>query len=182
MNNLEYKILDGSENYGSSGSFGIKIMVGGSHLPTNLHTTAINGVVYDALNRIEHEVRAAAIAEDPKSAQEAAKEKSDLLSLFPCHIYAEPIKNGYWGNAYHSRHLPWYIVTTTIGRFTIGWRKRVIEIEWKGTVGTKTSAELFAGEDVTKETHLIHAWGYGKAREYINAIFTGVPVKAPVTA
>jgi hypothetical protein len=85
----------------------------------------------------------------------------------------EEIPNGYC-NRYCCAHLPWYIVTTRLGRIKIGWRKSVINIDWAETQGTKTSEELFQSENVTKDTRGIHAWGYEKARAYVGAIITGV--------
>ncbi|MCX6745383.1 MAG: hypothetical protein NTX82_07765 [Candidatus Parcubacteria bacterium] len=73
---------------------------------------------------------------------------------------------------------PWYFVDTSIGRFLIGWRKRVISISWEGlhhynkfdkVLGTKL-LKLFTAEDVTKDEIGIHAWGKEKAIEYLSKI------------
>ncbi|MBI2121911.1 MAG: hypothetical protein HYT98_02205 [Candidatus Sungbacteria bacterium] len=63
---------------------------------------------------------------------------------------------------------PWFVVRTEHGTFTIGWRKRVINIDWKAT--GKNFLPLFDDQDVTKDNHLIHAWGYEKATEYFTRI------------
>ena len=84
-------------------------------------------------------------------------------------IYVEEIPNGYCSR-YYCKHLPWFVVTTRIGRFKIGWRKRVISIDWSQCPNTKTAEELFPQENVTKDERLIHAWSYEKAKEYIAAI------------
>jgi hypothetical protein len=59
---------------------------------------------------------------------------------------------------------------TKVGPITIGWRKRVISISWKNTDVKQTANQLFPNKDTTKEGHLIHAWGYDKAKEYINRL------------
>lgn len=172
MNLKNYRSLYFSESMGSAGSFGIDIRIAGL-LPDDLTIDPISNAAYDAARKIEAEVRAAVIADDPKAKAEAAQERATLLALFPAPIFVETIPNGY-NLDWHSRHLPWFVVTTTVGRFTIGWRKRVISIDWTQTVGTADSKTLFAAEDVTKEAKLIHAWSLDKAREYIAAIISSV--------
>lgn len=65
---------------------------------------------------------------------------------------------------------PWFNVSTEHGTFTIGWRKRVINIDWEAT--GKNLLPLFGDQDVTKDSHSIHAWGYDKAAEYLTRIKT----------
>lgn len=76
------------------------------------------------------------------------------------------IKNGYRGDK-----ADWLLVHTPYGLMTIGWRKRVIEIEWEGT-----HMGYIVKDDVTKDEYSCHAWGYAKAVEYMIALknrFTG---------
>jgi len=83
-----------------------------------------------------------------------------------------PIKNGYWGDPNFAVS-PWFIVESQeMGKFTIGWRKRVINIDWSESEQLKSvdTLKLFEKENVTKETTLIHAWGYEKAVEYLTAL------------
>lgn len=73
---------------------------------------------------------------------------------------------------------PWYRVQVDdLTPFTIGWRKRVISIDWSET--TVDLLHLFEGEDVTKERHLIHAWSYDKASEYLAKILPALGAKRP---
>jgi hypothetical protein len=65
---------------------------------------------------------------------------------------------------------PWFMVETPQGRLKIGWRKRVINIDWSGT-GLNPSPETFASEDVTKGMSYIHAWGTDKAVEYLRKLW-----------
>lgn len=62
---------------------------------------------------------------------------------------------------------PWLLVGTPFGPLKVGWRKRVISIDWTATA-IKTKAEkLFHLEDTTKWDHGIHAWGYGDMQQYL---------------
>jgi hypothetical protein len=59
---------------------------------------------------------------------------------------------------------PWYLVTTSKGRIKVGWRKRVIQIDWSDAPIDKDGEKLFIAEDVTKGTSFIHAWDYDRAQ------------------
>jgi hypothetical protein len=66
---------------------------------------------------------------------------------------------------------PWYLVKTAVGTFKIGWRKRVINIDWSKT-NLQHVMSLFTKEDVTKNNWCIHAWGTEKAIEYLATMKT----------
>ena len=168
MNGLEYKELHSQEGWGSYGGFGIKILVAASCLP-DLTEHEIWSAARKAADIVSAEVQASVVAHNEK-AQEATKaERQQILSLFPGAIYVEEIPNGYC-SSWCCRHLPWFIVTTTVGRVKIGWRKRVINIDWTDTVETKKANELFSAENVTKGDKYIHAWSLEDARRYISTI------------
>lgn len=78
-----------------------------------------------------------------------------------------PIPNEYHRCEYDA---PWFMVDTEIGTIKIGWRKRVINIEWSRVLSYDKFHTLFAGENVTLWGEGIHAWGYAKATEYLKAI------------
>lgn len=65
---------------------------------------------------------------------------------------------------------PWFIVSTPDGDIKIGWRKRVVLIEWLSNY--KRFDEKFIKEDVTKglkdNERYIHAWSSEKCIEYLN--------------
>lgn len=66
----------------------------------------------------------------------------------------------------------WFVVTTPEGSFTIGWRKRVIQIvlhDWPINLG-----ELFSSEQVTVDQQLVHAWSSDNAVEYLKAILAAM--------
>lgn len=77
------------------------------------------------------------------------------------HVALEEIPNQYWRD---KSTPPWFMATTEQGFFVIGWRKRVISIEWHDI---NVPAELFSDQDVTKGFNHIHAWGVAKAIEYL---------------
>jgi len=60
----------------------------------------------------------------------------------------------------------------------MGWRKRVISIEWQENYKPFDMDELFATEEVTKwerdGKHGIHAWGKDKAYEYLKKVLKAV--------
>lgn len=73
---------------------------------------------------------------------------------------------------------PWFNVKTEFGNIKIGWRKRVINIDWGSPTVTvrskllhKNISSLFKDEDVTKGNDYIHAWGWEKAQEYLTKIY-----------
>ena len=71
------------------------------------------------------------------------------------------------------RCAPWFVVNTEFGRIIIGWRKRVINIDWSkiDSEAVLNIINLFNEEDVTKGKTSIHAWGWEKAQEYLKIVF-----------
>jgi hypothetical protein len=58
---------------------------------------------------------------------------------------------------------PWYAATTEYGIIILGWRKRVIEIDW-------THCEVrgpVTDDNVTKYDHLVHAYSEEDAIKYL---------------
>ncbi len=133
-------------------------------------TSTDNNNIRECAEKLSDLLSEETIKVDPRSKEEATKERQEILELFKDHaIFVEEIPNGY-SNGWYSKHLPWFVVTTKLGRITIGWRKRVINIDWEGSIINKTANELFPGEDVTKGNKCIHAWSYEKAKEYIDVL------------
>jgi len=78
------------------------------------------------------------------------------------------IPNEYWpGNIKNEAWVPpWYMAQVGDGPvLKVGWRKRVMVIDW--SAAGKKLQHLFESENVTKEEHLIHAYTYEKAAEYL---------------
>jgi hypothetical protein len=78
------------------------------------------------------------------------------------------LENKYWPEAYieERRKSPWWLAITEFGPIEIGWRKRVISINWEDT----PARVILSEDDVTKEETLVHAWSYVKALEYLTAL------------
>lgn len=98
------------------------------------------------------------------------KDKNSLLACFSrAYIHVKEIPNEYEGAM---AIMPWFVVTTAKGPIKIGWRKRVIEIDWNETGVEEWAEKLFPDEDVTKNGRSIHAWGYEKAKEYLDRLLS----------
>ncbi|MBQ2835311.1 MAG: hypothetical protein IJE68_00520 [Clostridia bacterium] len=80
----------------------------------------------------------------------------------------ELLPNGYCSQPCCA-HKPWFLCHTPDGDIEIGWRKRVISIEWKDNF-KPFDMSIFESEDVTKWKRGIHAWGSDKAYEYIKKV------------
>lgn len=119
---------------------------------------------------------------DPMVVQSAQDTKARIEAAFNAAgaglIYMEAIPNGYHApDTLWAVGVPWYRVTTSVGHFVVGWRKRVIHLEWKDTVlrarktvGVPSGEEVFPGEDVTRWETGIHAWSYAKLVEYVRTL------------
>lgn len=125
--------------------------------------------VYEAVRILEHGLQKETDRLLPSTIEEVRETKENLVGLFSQPIFVKDIPNGY-GNDWYYANRPWYEVTTSVGIFVIGWRKRVISIDWKMTKVIETASELFPDEDTTRVGQLIHAWGYEKAKEYIDRL------------
>lgn len=82
----------------------------------------------------------------------------------------EKIRNAYWPSHEDYDRVrdqnPWWIVTTELGDIRLGWRKRVIEVDWVNT----NRRGIVTEDDVTKGTSLVHAYSLSKLVQYLKAI------------
>lgn len=76
-----------------------------------------------------------------------------------------PTANRYGSEDYHG---PWFEVKTEFGTIVIGWRKRVIAIDWSAT--GRDLLHLFDDITGTKGERDIHAWTYAEAIDYLGRI------------
>jgi hypothetical protein len=133
------------------------------------------GHLLDEFIKKSDELQMNAKLADPTSAESkgkaawltAAKAEFKRAGLDP--IYIMEIPNQYCPGSCCYPY-PWLNVTTSIGPFIVGWRKRVIHLEWPSTLNPKTSDDLFPKEDVTKDRYMIHCWSYEKLGDYLKKI------------
>jgi len=92
-----------------------------------------------------------------------AKAKAEIEAIFTLAdikvIRVWELPNGYTRES----KTPWFLVRTPYGLIQIGWRKRVLAIDWidTGVLGRVTS------DDVTQDSTSVHAWTVEKAVEYM---------------
>ena len=159
---MKYEQLYKSESWGDKFSYGIEINIAN---PTK-DSQSVKDAVYKAAELISEAIRRDFYAVDRESQNDAILQKVKLLACFGNEpIYVKPIPNGYCSRAC-CEHLPWFLVTTKIGVIKIGWRKRVINIDWSETEVRK----IISDDDVTKDETMIHAWAYEKAAEYLGVL------------
>jgi hypothetical protein len=86
------------------------------------------------------------------------------LAGIPTTTYWE-LTNKYWNR--NDETGPWWLFKTPVGLIRIGWRKKVIEIDWSDTPLRK----IITDDDVTKDTTSVHAWSHLKAVEYLQTLW-----------
>lgn len=74
------------------------------------------------------------------------------------------IPNGYNSDEFYD---PWFEVKTPFGVFTVGWRRRVISLEWENI---SIDMSIFSEEDVTKWESGIHVYGTENLTRYLKMI------------
>lgn len=91
----------------------------------------------------------------------------------------KPLPDGYGYDPDDSRYFEtvprcvWWFVKTKAGWIEIGWRKRVISIDWSDT----PVRAIVTQDDVTKEDTYVHAWTQEDAVKYLRnlASFAEIP-------
>lgn len=73
------------------------------------------------------------------------------------------IRNQYWIDA---PSYPWWLVLTQFGVIMIGWRKRVISIDWE----LAEVRHIVTEDDVTKSQTYVHAWSLMDAAKYLSEL------------
>ena len=169
MNRLNYVQLYKSESFGSNGGFGIEIKVATTKDMPDLEDNEIFITTDRAVEAIKSSIQEKIKLADPNTLRQSKENERLIEDVFDNPIFVEEIPNEYC-NRWYCKHLPWFIVTTKIGRIKIGWRKRVINIDWSDSINQIKAEKLFPNEDVTKFERTIHAWSEVKAKEYINRI------------
>lgn len=154
-----YKKAASREGFNTYGKIGVRIEVAVGRELTDEESTSI----FEHCEQISSLLNITNLMNSQKLIDEIADNKAKIINLFDSPIYVREIPNGYTDSIE-----PWYLVTTSKGHIKIGWRKRVISIDWKDSDIKQSGYELFPEEDVTRWESGIHAWGYEKAKEYID--------------
>lgn len=158
--NYEYNLASRYEGFGRYGSVGFKVEVAIKRQLSEEESNEIDAFVRQMTSKIHNNNYK--VTEEYKT--ELDEERKGLIECFPSPIYVKEATNEYGGLT------PWFIVTTPKGNIKIGWRKRVILIDWDGSDIKEKAEELFTQEDTTKYDRTIHAWGYEKAKDYISIL------------
>jgi hypothetical protein len=168
----EYKRVYRSEQVGEDGHIGLDLRLAYPRPLTKNDDRAIEEAVRNLLTALHVEMRRV----DPKyqGYKKEWLERADAIfrDANIGAIFVKEIPNGYCGDTC-CPHLPWLLVTTKMGVIKVGWRKRVIHLEWTESIIDATAGSLFgATEQVTMaaEGKMIHAWSYEKATEYMKKL------------
>lgn len=98
-------------------------------------------------------------------------------------VAVHELANKYWPDNGHyaqiRRDMPWWLVLTKAGPVVIGWRKRVISIDWRDT---SVRAKMTGDDQTTSELEYCHAWGYAKAVEYLQTLRSAIDIAAGANA
>jgi hypothetical protein len=85
-------------------------------------------------------------------------------------VSVHEVANKYWPDDPHyaqiRRDSPWWLVLTEAGPVVIGWRKRVISIDWTDT----KVRTIVTTDEVTKGEDHVHAYSYANAVKYLNRL------------
>lgn len=71
----------------------------------------------------------------------------------------------------------WFNVETKWGVIKIGWRKRVINIDWSH-IEKVNGNEIFKDQETTTGEYMVHAWGYEKCIEYLEKLKESFIIKS----
>lgn len=173
----DWRTVRSEQGAGEKYSFGIRLQVAGV-ISKDEYTNEERTAMMVAVDKVKEELLAAAVAADPKEQQSAREERQSLLECFhpSVRLFDEPVPNGYT-NDWYNRHRFWYIVTTYVGRIRIGWRKRVIHIDWSDSaikhVDGRTLFTDFLNNTV--DSTFIHAWSYEEATKIISRLMGQTP-------
>jgi hypothetical protein len=165
----EYKMLAGSETYGKHPE-GVRIMVALSRE----FTTEDQVNAMRCIHTLNKQLRRETVRLDPQTEKDVAFQRGKFEAAFMeagfSVVYMEPAPNEYFGDDAEALSSPWYVVTTPRGHIKVGWRKRVIVLDWERSEIQASAHQLFPQEDVTKGDRMIHCWTYEKLAQYLTAL------------
>lgn len=162
---LKYKEVYGSEHATKFGAVGVKILIS-----TSVEVDKrIDSECCRSAEAISDAILEKCVASDPEEQESVRINKEKILECFPSKIFVEEIPNQYC-NRWCCKHRPWFIITTEVGRFRVGWRKRVMSLDWSGTNIGITAEGMFPNENTTRYDKTIHAWSYADLARYVSEL------------
>lgn len=161
------QIVHSSESWGTPGQIHIMVLAMVPGGVTEDIRTAMMRHVYPMV----HEVETMVVNKDPERIEAGERFLSRIPEIFSkagfYPIFIEKIPNEY---DKAMGYMPWVMVTTQIGHFKVGWRKRVLVLNWTKTLVHDFAERIFPKENVTKDDCEIHCWGYEKLQEYLTTV------------
>ncbi len=152
-----YEIGHSEESHGEH-SFGLIILVKMSNRKIS-HDDDWD-TFYDAAKILKNGLETTSAKLDPKGPEMRESYRKQIEDIYKAAgvtaIFMEPLPNGYCSSPCYLNR-PWFKVASSIGHVTIGWRKRVISIDWKDTMVKQGGEDLFPDENVTRWETGIHA-------------------------
>lgn len=142
---------------------------GAAHLKVSLDIDGHNPSEKNArlIEHLLHEIHSIVLQDIAVQKFDHERERSEFLALFPQGCSAVRVENKY-SNRSPNR---WYYVYTNVGAIMIGWRARVILIDWTNSVIEQNAKELFPEFDTTKIDKSIHVWSLQDAQQVITKLY-----------
>ena len=167
---VEMKTLAGIEAYGGNGTYHAKFILNSPKydvLPDEVKNE-LSYIASKYIDKIRHdiEIEWAKIYEKDKRSDHVTKMESLFTDAGIDPIAISVIDNQYSGDACYYSY-PWLRVVTPFGLIAVGWRKRVICIDWSESYIKADGEKLFKEEKVTKGQAYVHAWSYKDAVRYL---------------
>lgn len=167
------KTLGSIESYGAGGSFKGAVLIDFEKfdaLPEDVRSH-IGFNTSDFLLKLREQISMAWAKEN--EADKRNEHVAELAELFKSAgfdtIHVETIDSKYCSESCCYKY-PWIIVTTQKGRIKLGWRKRVMNLDWSESDITAMGEILFKEENTTKGEKYIHCWSKEKAVEYLTKL------------
>lgn len=166
-------LLGGIECYGGNGNFNGELFITSKKYEA-LDKETQNKIGYKAnqcLDAIKRRIERDWVKKF--KARDRQEHVTRLIKLFTDAgfgtIHVKTMDNQYSGDAWYY-DAPWIVATTTKGPITIGWRKRVINIDWSNSDIVADGEILFEDEKTTSGKQFVHAWDWDKAVEYLKRL------------
>jgi hypothetical protein len=109
--------------------------------------------------------------EQGKQLEESWQQMHKFVALFKMagfeYAYPRAIPNEYGARPIAA---DWFMMATEYGDIKIGWRYRVISIDWAGANIPERNIVQFFRDNVTTWETGVHAWGYKKCLEYLGIL------------